>query len=451
MPLEQIGPLLRRRVGRELMDFLLPVPATSYSKNSIQQQQKQLADANEPELALEVTASEEETSSAEDAAAAWRLTRKQRQDRIERTYAVMYTTARILKAQIGSDDLSKVVASYPSVLLLDAEKQILPVARYLMGGLGIWQNDLSSVLNMYPTLLGTKIEELERRVSYVLAMGVDEDDLAGIFRAFPGLFDLPVGEMEKVVSYLESIGVQDIGAFVTKLPPVLGYSVEEELAPKWEYLKTVTLQPEYEIKAFPAYFSYPFDRVIKTRFNYLAYKGISIRFASVSIDTVLRFGDADFATMVAMDDDDGEAFRAFAAGPHQAMKKKKRSASFAKTNDATNKSSNYNYHANQNRRREAKAALAAALQLSEEIDNAKSLSELNNIIRKAEPLRNRSLSDSLPSLGPSRPKRRRNRNKRNNQQRQRTQQQGNANRNNRRRNNNNANNGGEEGTFPLPA
>merc|ERR1712238_200102 len=64
----------------------------------------------------------------------------------------------------------------------------------------------------------------------------------------------------------------DIGSFVTRLPPVLGYSVEKEIQPKWEFLKKMTLKPEYELNAFPAYFSYPFQRVIKTRFNCLAYK-----------------------------------------------------------------------------------------------------------------------------------------------------------------------------------
>eukprot|EP00535_Pseudo-nitzschia_heimii_P002544 CAMPEP_0197177252 /NCGR_PEP_ID=MMETSP1423-20130617/2928_1 /TAXON_ID=476441 /ORGANISM="Pseudo-nitzschia heimii, Strain UNC1101" /LENGTH=955 /DNA_ID=CAMNT_0042626775 /DNA_START=269 /DNA_END=3136 /DNA_ORIENTATION=+ len=461
MPLEQIGPLLRRRVGRDLMDALLPVPNTSYSKmlpNAGATNAGAVAVNATSSVATQTDASAAEASgeetSLEDDAFAWRRTRIERQERIERTYGAMMQTAVILKAQIGTQDLSKVVSAYPNVLLLDAEKQILPVARYLMGGLGIWQNDLSGVLQLYPTLLGTKIEDLERVVSYALSLGVDEDDLAGIFRAFPGLFAMNVEDMEGVVSYLKSIGVDDVGAFVTKLPPVLGYSVEQEIRPKWEFLKTVCLQPEYELKEFPAYLSYPFERVIKTRFNYLAYKGISIRFVSMRIDTVLRFGDVDFATKVALDDDNGEAFRLFAssraangavAAQQQKMRNKKKK--IFRTSAASN-AGGVN-EARRNRQNEARAALAAAQRLSEDIDNAKNLAELNRIFREAAPLRNRSLGDSLPSLSPSRPKRKKRRKSKEQQQQQeqprrRRQQpqmpQGGSN-----------NNGAAEGPLPFPA
>lgn len=390
------------------------------------------------------------TTTLEDDAAAWSRTRFERQERIERTYASMTQTARVLKAQIGTQDLSKVVAAYPEVLLLDAEKHILPVSRYMMGGLGIWQNDLGGALQLYPTLLGMKIDDLERVVSYVLSLGVDEDDLAGIFRAFPGLFAMPVEDMEVVVSYLESIGVRDIGAFVTKLPPVLGYSVEKDLKPKWEFLKTVCLQPEFELKKFPAYFSYPFDRVIKTRFNYLAYKGISIRFVSMRIDTVLRFGDLDFATKVALDDDRGRAFRSFA---RQRESSSANGAAAQKLNNNNNKPKSNkktnNRHA-RNNRNEARAALAAAQRFSEDIDNAKDLAELNRIFREAAPLRNRSLGNSLPSLKPSRPKRKHKRKEKQQNQSQNQQEQ-NPQRNQQAKNTSRNPNQGEEGTFPCPA
>jgi len=468
MPLEQIGPLLRRRVGRELMDALLPVPNTSYSKvlananngnanvNTVTIAAANATTTTYTDIAAQEVSkdSSEDATTLEDDAAAWSNTRIERQERIERTYAGMTQTAGILRAQIGTQDLSKVVAAYPNVLLLDAEKQILPVARYLMGGLGIWQNDLSGVLQLYPTLLGTKIEDLERVVSYVLTLGVDEDDLAGIFRAFPGLFALPIEDMEAVVDYLRSIDVLDVGAFVTKLPPVLGYSVEEELKPKWEFLKTVCLQPEFELKEFPAYFSYPFRRVINARFSYLAYKGISIRFVSMRIDTVLRFGDIDFAKKIALDDDEGQAFFSFSSqrgrrkanATAQKLKRKKRDPrntnAYANNNNknanppknsltARNNSNNANRSLqNQN---EAGAALASAQRLSEEIDNATNLAEINRCFREAAPLRNRSLGDSLPSLSPIRPKRK-----------HKTKQ-------NQQQSNNKDQGGGEEGVFPCPA
>jgi len=296
MPLKQIGPLLRRKIGQQLLDAVTPVPPLTIS------------------LGTTTTTTTPEIDEIEiDRREVWYRNRAERKIQIERTYGEMTRTALLLQKQLGTQNLSKVIAAYPQVLLLDGEKQILPVARYLMGGLGIWKDDLSSLLQLYPTVLGKTIDELETIVSYLVdELGVDEDDLGHIFRSFPVLFTLDIHQdIEPVVAYLKThCNIKDIGSFVTRLPPVLGYSVEKEIQPKWEFLKKMTLKPEYELNSFPAYFSYPFQRVIKTRFNYLASKNI-FWFSSNCIDSVLRYGDIDFATKIALDDDEGVAYKAF--------------------------------------------------------------------------------------------------------------------------------------------
>lgn len=92
---------------------------------------------------------------------------------------------------------------------------------------------------------------------------------------------------------------------------MLGYSVENELRPKWEFLSKVCLYPSFELSTFPAYFSYPLDRVIKTRYEYLQY----IKEAPtqlLALDLVVRYGDKDFAEKVAKDEDRGRLFARFA-------------------------------------------------------------------------------------------------------------------------------------------
>lgn len=96
----------------------------------------------------------------------------------------------------------------------------------------------------------------------------------------------------------------------SRLPPVLGYSVEGELRPKWEYLSRVCLYPSFELTAFPAYFSYPLDRVIKTRYEYLQFvKKAPTQL--LALDLIVRYGDKDFAERVAKDTDEGVAFSKF--------------------------------------------------------------------------------------------------------------------------------------------
>ena len=110
-----------------------------------------------------------------------------------------------------------------------------------------------------------------------------------------------------VLTYFRSL----LSLLYSRLPPVLGYSVEKELKPKWEYLSLVCKFDYFEIVRFPAYFSYPLERVIKTRYEYLRdYKKAPI--SLVSVDDVLRFGDVDFAVSVAGDRDGGEEFLRYA-------------------------------------------------------------------------------------------------------------------------------------------
>lgn len=86
--------------------------------------------------------------------------------------------------------------------------------------------------------------------------------------------------------------------------------MEDDLLPKWQYLKKVRHYASFEISRFPAYFSYPLDRVIKCRYNYLQnVKQLPVKY--FPIDEVLRYGDRDFAIAVAKDDDETE-YLAFA-------------------------------------------------------------------------------------------------------------------------------------------
>ena len=292
MPLSSIGPLIRRADGQELLDAVAPIPTLQKNMEQDGIQEEQAID-QKVESAIYGRRSEI------------------RRDQVNEVYKNMIKTALILRNEIGTEDLGKVVAAYPSVLLLDAETQILPSANYLMEELGIMEGDLVSVLQIYPALLGKDVYEMQRVVEFLESLEIGYHDLPIVFRAFPALLTLDVDkDMMPVVEYLQSIGISNIGRFIVRLPPVLGYSVENELAPKWQFLNRVCMYANFELTRFPAYLSYPFERVIKTRYEYLAAKGFPTDI--ISVDTVLRFGDQDFATMVAREDDEGKCFAAFA-------------------------------------------------------------------------------------------------------------------------------------------
>ena len=309
MPVDQIGPLLRRPISCDLLDNVAPLPHQATTNQSI--------------------AIQEEIESELDpwiASAIWGRQSQVRRERTNGMYKRMTETAWTLRNKIGTADLGKVVSAYPSVLMLDAEEQILPNAKFLMRNLGIEEDDLPRVLQLYPALLGLPTEKMEGVSRYLLSFGIQQDILSSMFRAFPATLALDVErDMKPVVEFLQGIGVMDVGRFVARVPAILGYSVENDLLPKWKHLRMVSSDARFEVTKFPAYFTYPFDRVIKARYEYI--RDIK-KFPAqlVSVDKVVSYGDTDFAVKVMRDEDGGMAYRDFVnkRSNHLRMKKSKR-------------------------------------------------------------------------------------------------------------------------------
>lgn len=312
MPLAQIGPLVRRTQCQTLLNRVAPV------RTDHNEEHNNNAEAEHPGVV----------------AALWGRASQERRKCINETYRNMTKTAWILRNEIGTVDLGKVVAAYPDILLLDAETQILPAAHYLMNDLGIWKDDLAKTIQLYPVLLGMNIQDMQKVVGFLEALDVDTANMPSMFRSFPSLLAMDVErDMQPTVDFLRSIGIANIGRFVTRLPPVLGYSVEQELVPKWEFLRTVCSDPRFELSRFPAYFSYPLERVIRTRYEYLReVKNIPTQF--VPLDHVVRFGDRDFAVKVARDSDESSFLRFLESRQRQARPRhKKKSSKNHKKND----------------------------------------------------------------------------------------------------------------------
>jgi hypothetical protein len=96
------------------------------------------------------------------------------------------------------------------------------------------QEDTPRVLQTFPLLLGVPLERMKAVCTFLtVEVSISCGDLAKIIRAFPSLLGLePEVHMVSVVNYLRKLGVQNIGRFVSRLPPVLGYDVETTLVPK---------------------------------------------------------------------------------------------------------------------------------------------------------------------------------------------------------------------------
>lgn len=297
MPVTKIGPLLRRTEGQDLLNAIAPSRANMIGQRRVLEPAKQRNAAQNIYALYNGLLRGTTSKSTSPAYVATQIQKVVVND----IYRRMSETAWTLRNKIGTSDLGRVIAAYPSVLLLDASRQILPTAQYLMNELDILPNDLPSILQLYPALLRTDVEQMRNVVSYLTSLAVAEDNLSTIFRSFPVLLTLDIEhDMEPVVEFLQSIGVSNVGRFISRLPPILGYSVENELRPKFDYLNSISSDARFKITKFPAYFSYPLERVIKSRFEYL--RNVKrIPTPLLSLDHILCSGDKDFATKVCQD------------------------------------------------------------------------------------------------------------------------------------------------------
>lgn len=250
--------------------------------------------------------------------------------RVDKMYSKATRAAHVLRNDLGVD-VAKVLPGYPGMLLLDPETQIYPVVEFLHHDLGLSAEDVPKVLQSFPALFKTDLEQMRETVEYLVELEVNPNSLAKIFRAFPAIlsFDRKT-KMEPVVTFLRDIGVINVGRFVTRLPSILGYSVEDNLLPKWNFLTRVVGLDYFDVVRFPAYFSYPMER-IQARYAYLHLRGIPYRLTK--LDSVLRFGDADFANIVARDEDGGKLYREYLKSGAQMNKTKKPKATKKKVSN----------------------------------------------------------------------------------------------------------------------
>lgn len=83
---------------------------------------------------------------------------------------------------------------------------------------------------------------------------------------------------------------REIVFMVRRFSPLLGYSVNEVLRPKYEFLVNIMEKPVKEVVDYPRYFSYSLEKKIKPRFWVL--KGRNVE---CSLKDMLGKNDEEFA------------------------------------------------------------------------------------------------------------------------------------------------------------
>lgn len=200
MPLSQIGPFIRRSECAKLLDLVAPLPAI---RGNLFDDETSVLNKNN----LDMLPSNRFTEDSSD---------NRTENEITKIYKNMFDTALFLRREVGVENLSKVISSFPDVFLLDTHKQVKPVIDFLSEELFFDEDDIVQVLQTYPSLLGTEVNHMTKVVEYFISLDVEEQMIPSIFRAFPSLLSQGAeSKMNEVIDFLKKIGVSNIGRFVT--------------------------------------------------------------------------------------------------------------------------------------------------------------------------------------------------------------------------------------------
>jgi hypothetical protein len=200
MPLSQIGPFIRRSECSKILDLVAPLPP---SRGNLFDDETSILDKENLDMLPPRQIIEEGTDNAIET-------------EISKRYKNMFDTALFLRQEIGVDNLGKVISAFPDIFTLDTYKQVIPVIDFLNENLDFDQEDIVKVLQAYPMLLGTSVDQMQSVVKHFLALEVEEEMIPNILKAFPSLFSqIDETKMTEVVEFLKQIGVSNIGRFVT--------------------------------------------------------------------------------------------------------------------------------------------------------------------------------------------------------------------------------------------
>ncbi|KAK6915223.1 Transcription termination factor, mitochondrial/chloroplastic [Dillenia turbinata] len=188
--------------------------------------------------------------------------------------------------------LGQVIARSPQ-LLLRKPHEFLQVILFLED-LGFDKETVGKILGRCPEIFATNIEKtLKKKLQFLSDIGVSRKHYPRVIRKYPELFVSDTyGNLLPRIKYLRESGLseKEIAFMIRKFSPLLGYSIQEVLKPKMEFLVNTMQRSTREVVDYPRYFSYSLEKKIIPR--YWVLKGRNIE---CSLQEMLGKNDDEFA------------------------------------------------------------------------------------------------------------------------------------------------------------
>ncbi|KAL9231631.1 hypothetical protein vseg_006833 [Gypsophila vaccaria] len=175
-------------------------------------------------------------------------------------------------------DIPKLGASCPKLFSSGLEPpDIEPVFSFLARDLAANTKESCGLILCCPDLLFANVEYcLRPTLTFLKAIGLEKLNTPTNLNAH--LLNTRIGKLEMKIGFLQSIGFthEESVKACARLPAIFGYSIENNMQPKVEYLVRGMQRSVDEIKEFPQYFAFSLTRRIVPRYMHLRQRGVHI-------------------------------------------------------------------------------------------------------------------------------------------------------------------------------
>ncbi|EOA32273.1 hypothetical protein CARUB_v10015534mg [Capsella rubella] len=205
---------------------------------------------------------------------------------------VILSAVDFLKSKgISDDDFPRLVFLCPQLFspTFDISK-LDPVFDFLTGELGASAEESRGLIVNCPNILLSDVEYcLRPTLVYLKELGLQNLNRASKTNAH--VLNTRVEKLRAKMRFLKSIGFEheEAARVCGRIPAIFGYSVEDNLRPKYEFLVYDMERELEELKKFPQYFGFSLGKRIKPRHWHLKKKNVE-----VSLSRMLMWGDQKF-------------------------------------------------------------------------------------------------------------------------------------------------------------
>ncbi|XP_076932344.1 transcription termination factor MTERF5, chloroplastic-like [Bidens hawaiensis] len=186
---------------------------------------------------------------------------------------------------------AKVIHRFPALLTYSRSK-LQTTVDYLYE-MGLSSQDVGKVLTRYPSIISYSVEEkLRPTADYFSTIAVNP---AVIMSRCPQAFGLSIeSSLKPVTEFFLQKGyhISDFALMASRYGAIYTFRVEDNLLPKWEYFISMEY-PKTELVKFPQYFGYSLEERIKPRHEFVKESGVQLL-----LNQVLSLSDEDFQKLV---------------------------------------------------------------------------------------------------------------------------------------------------------